>query len=61
MDNWPQNPWAAGDMAEGTSKGHYDYYSNSSGAGGNAEEFGMDGWGKDTVNPVLHVGTLPGP
>ncbi len=39
-------------------KGNYNYVSNSSGAGGNADEFGMDGWGKSTTVPVIHVGTM---
>ncbi len=25
VDNWPQNPWTGGDMAEGTAEGDYVY------------------------------------
>jgi len=57
VDNWPQNPWVGGDMAQvaAATKGMYTYEVNAV----DASTFKLEGWGSKGGTAVIQVGTLP--
>jgi prepilin-type N-terminal cleavage/methylation domain-containing protein len=57
IDNWPQNPFVAGDMVRGTGPGTFWYQTSASPAAG--ARFGMSGQGKTTATSWT-VGTAAG-